>query len=338
MRICQVLASWGHGGLEKHVVELGNALCEEHEVAVIAHPEMQSRFDPRITFIPVDFSRGRWSPGLHRDLLAALKSWPADIVHAQANKAASLVGRLRPLVKAGGFVATLHNQKGSTGMFRHFDHVIAVSPGIAVLIKSRPVTAIYNGIRAPQPVENGRALLAAEFGFDAGRPILIGVGRLVEAKAFDILVPAAAQAKAQVLIVGDGPMKPELEAAIAKTGAEVRLAGFRTDAQRLMAAADGFVLSSRNEGFAYVFVEAILAKRPIVATTIPMVAGFVPEDLLAPVEDVAALAERLAWAVAHPDDWRQKMQPYFDKADNELTLQAMVRKTVAVYQNLESKH
>lgn len=331
MRICQVLASWGDGGLEKHVVDLANSLCEEHEVAVVAHASMRPRFDARVHFIPVDFSRGRWSPGLHRELLAALKSWPAEVVHAQANKAASLVGRLRRWVPAQAFVATLHNQKGSTGMFDRFDQVIAVSPGIAGLVKKAPVTAIYNGIRCPEPVENGRALLAAEFGFDAARPILIGVGRLVEAKGFDILVPAVAKAGVQVLVVGEGDMRPGLEQQIAETGARVVLAGFRRDVQRLISAADGFVLSSRNEGFAYVFVEAMLARRPIVATDIPMVRGFVPPELIVPVVDVEALAERMAWAEGHMPEWTALMQPAFAKAEAELTLTAMVNKTLAVY-------
>ena len=32
MHICQVVASWGNGGLEKHVIELSNALSAEHQV------------------------------------------------------------------------------------------------------------------------------------------------------------------------------------------------------------------------------------------------------------------------------------------------------------------
>lgn len=331
MRICQVVASWGDGGLEKHVVELSNALSEHHEVALVGHPSMQERLNSRIHFMAVDFSRPRWSPTLYRDVLRALQSWPADVVHAQANKAASMVGRLRPWTPAKAWVATLHNQKGSTRMFDRFDQVITVSPGIASLVRKAPVTPIYNGIRVPPAVANGRELLAGEFGFDAAQPILVGVGRLVEAKGFDILVPATAKAGVQVLIVGEGPMRPELEKAIAQSGAKVVLAGFRKDAQRLMAAADGFVLSSRNEGFAYVFVEALLAERPVLATDIPMVCDFLPRELIVPVTDVDALAAGLQRVSADLATWRQQMAPTFAKAQAELTLEAMVQRTAAVY-------
>ena len=44
MHICQVVASWGNGGLEKHVIELSNALSAEHQVTVIVHPLMKDRF------------------------------------------------------------------------------------------------------------------------------------------------------------------------------------------------------------------------------------------------------------------------------------------------------
>ena len=337
MRICQVVASWENGGLEKHVIELANALCQDHDVAVIAHPLMREHFDSPVQFFAVDFSQSRWSPKLHFEVRTAVNAFAPDIIHAQANKAAVLVGRLRHWLHGKSFIATLHNQKGSTGMFERFDHVIAVSPGIAHLVKKVPVTAIYNGIVAPTPVENGRQLLAAEFGFDAAQPILISIGRLVDAKGFDILIPAAASAGVQVLIVGEGERRPLLEGQLQASNAKIVLAGFRKDAQRLLAAADGFVLSSRNEGFAYVFVEALLAYRPVVVTHIPMVLDFVDEQLIVPVADITALAERMQWAVSHLDEWHQLMLPTWQKAQQHLTLAAMVDNTLAVYKTALTK-
>ena len=334
MRICQVVASWGDGGLEKHVAELSNALCAQHEVSVIAHPDSAARFDPAVRFLPVDFSRGRWSPSLYRDLLRALRSQPFDIVHAQANKAASLVGRLRPWVAARGFVATLHNRKGSTRMYDRFDRVITVSPGIAPLVRRAPVTVIYNGIRATPHIAGGRALLAAEFGFDPARPVLLGLGRLVEAKGFDLLVPAAARAGVQVLIAGDGPMRDSLAAQIRVLRAPVVLAGFRSDAPRLVAAADGLVVASRHEGGPYTLPEALLACTPVISTRVGMVPEFLPPSLLVAPGDEDALAALLGWTQANEGAWQALMQPVFRRAQSELTLDAMVAKTVAVYEGL----
>ncbi len=335
MHICQVVASWGNGGLEKHVIELSNALSREHQVTVIVHPLMKSCFVEAVNVITVDFSQSRWSPRLYWQLLQIINALKPDIVHAQASKAALLVSRLRQwLPLTIKYVATLHNQKGTTSMFEGFDQVIAVSPGIAHLIKKAPVTAIYNGVIAPTPVANGRQLLAQEFGFDAAKPILIAIGRLVDAKGFDILIPAAVRAGVQVLIVGEGERRKLLEAQIVETKARVVLAGFRQDAQRLLAAADSLVISSRNEGGPYTLVEALLVNVPVVSTDVGMVQEFVPEQLIVPVENVEALAERMQWAVSHLAEWRELMQASWQKAQQQLTLEAMVQRAVEVYQRV----
>lgn len=333
MHICQVVASWEHGGLEKHVIELSNELSRHHQVSVIAHPLMREHFAAAINFIALDFSQSRWSVRLHWQLQQLLQTLKPDVIHAQANKAALLVKRIRPfLTFSARFVATLHNQKGDTSMFEGYDQVIVVSPRLAPLVKNAPTTPIYNGVRLPALSGRNRQLLADEFGFNSNKPVFIAVGRLVLAKGFDILIASAAQAQVQILIVGDGDLKATLQAQIEQSHAAVVLAGFRTDVPQLMSAADGFILSSRHEGFAYVFVEALLAQSPILATAIPMVQDFMPPELIVPVADVEALANKLTWISEHSKEWQQQMQPSFEKAQQLLTLEAMVKQTVAVYQ------
>lgn len=335
MRICQVVASWDKGGLEKHVIDLSNALAEEHEVAVVVHPQLQQAFSPKVQVLPINFELPRWSPRLHWQLRQMINQWQPDIIHAQANKAATLIGRLRPWLQAKGYVATLHNQKGSTKMYERFDRTIVVSPNLAPLVKNVPVTPIYNGIKPPVAPSITRENLVYEFGFAADKPIFIAVGRLVVAKGFDILVQAAGLAGAQILIVGEGDLRPTLEQQIKNLPtAKIVLAGFRADAQQLMAVADGFILSSRNEGFAYVFVEALLARQKIIATQLPMVQDFLPSSLIVPVEDIQALANKLQWAMAQPEQWNQDMQACWQKAEQELTLEAMCLKNQQVYKGL----
>jgi glycosyltransferase involved in cell wall biosynthesis len=332
MKICQIVASWEQGGLEKHVIELSNELSKNHQVTVVAHPLMKPHFVEAVNFVAVDFSRSRWSLNLHRDLIHILNQIKPDIIHAQANKATLLVKRIRPFVKSHAkFVATLHNQKGNTTMFEGFDEVIVVSPRLAPLVKRSPTTAIYNGVRLPSLATATRQDIAQEFGFDACKPILIAVGRLVVAKGFDVLIEAAARAKVQILIVGEGELKAELQQQAINQQANIVFAGFRGDVPQLMSVADGFILSSRHEGFAYVFVEALLSKRAIIATAIPMVKDFMPEELIVPIADVEALAEKLEWAAHNQPKWLAMMQPSFDKAQNLLTLEAMVAETLVVY-------
>ena len=335
MHICQVVTSWENGGLEKHVIELSNALSLHHQVTVIVHPIMADKFAASVNVVMIDFAQSRWSPRLYWQLRDALNALNPDIIHAQASKAALLIARLRPLLTLKArYVATLHNQKGTTSMFEGFDHVIVVSPRLAPLVKKAPVTVIYNGIRATEKVSNGRVVLAERFGFDSSEPIYVAVGRLVEAKGFDLLIAAASAAQAQVLIVGEGPLHDDFVAQLKATPARVVLAGYCTDAPQLIAAADGLVISSRYEGGPYTLAESLLVDVPVISTDVGMVAEFLAADCVVPINDANALAQKLDWANTHRDEWQQLMQPAFSKAHQYLTLQAMIDHNNSVYNGL----
>ena len=144
MRICQVTASWGDGGLEKHILELILGLrADGHEVSVIGHPDWAAKLPPDVRLFPADFEQARFSVPLLRSLLRVFRAQRFDVVHAQANKAASLVKMLRLFMPGEtARVATLHNEKKRLSMFRGFDRVIAVSGRLAALLPGVPVSVV----------------------------------------------------------------------------------------------------------------------------------------------------------------------------------------------------
>ncbi len=341
MRICLVLASWGEGGLERHAIELANALSLTHQVSVIVHPVMVERFAQGVQVFTVNMDRNRQNPFLLYDIWSILKNNPFDIVHAQASKATILLARIRPfLAKTIGFVASMHNQKSALWAFARMDHLIL--GGNEGLLSGRtlsiPVSCIYTGIVPSGTQGWTREKLVQEFGFNPDRPVYCAVGRFVPAKGFDVLIPAIAAAGVQCLLIGDGPERAELEAMVQKTGAKVVFSGYRTDGMSLLSVSDGMLISSRNEGFAYVFVEGMLAHRPIIATDIPMVQDFLPRQVIVPVDDIVALTEKLEFIQADPKAWDQLMQPVWAKADAELTLENMVLRVVSVYNAVIQSH
>ncbi|NUB44936.1 glycosyltransferase [Fertoebacter nigrum] len=129
---------------------------------------------------------------------------------------------------------------------------------------------------------------------------LVAIGRLAEQKGFALLVEALALSQAPGLhltLVGDGPLRPALEAAIAAhgLGGQVTLTGWADEARvrAELAAAHALILPSFAEGLPMVVMEAMAAGRPVIAT---MIAG-VPELVLpgetgwlVPAGDAAALA------------------------------------------------
>lgn len=133
---------------------------------------------------------------------------------------------------------------------------------------------------------------------------VLAVGRLVDAKGFDILLTAWASVVRQapgwrLEIVGEGPQRPALEAMAARPGVAgtVSIPGARTDIESSYRHAGVFCLSSRYEGFGLVLLEAMAFGLPVVASACE--AG--PKALLVdgvnavtvPPEDPAALAQAL---------------------------------------------
>ncbi|GBE42591.1 N-acetylgalactosamine-N, N'-diacetylbacillosaminyl-diphospho-undecaprenol4-alpha-N-acetylgalactosaminyltransferase [bacterium BMS3Bbin10] len=111
-------------------------------------------------------------------------------------------------------------------------------------------------------------------------PKILGIGRLVPQKAFDVLIDAAALhvPQARIVLLGDGPERAALTQRAARRGIADRLSmpGFVEDISPYLAHADLFVLSSRWEGFGHVIVEAMAAGLPVVSTDCP----YGPADIL----------------------------------------------------------
>lgn len=132
------------------------------------------------------------------------------------------------------------------------------------------------------------------------RPVLVNAGRLVTQKNHAALIAAfhasGMAGTARLLILGEGPLRPALEKQIRSLGLEgsVLLPGFVPDIRAYLERAQGFVLSSRNEGLPLVLLEALSAGIPVAAFDCPT--G--PDEILdhgafgrlVPPGDVAGLA------------------------------------------------
>ena len=206
------------------------------------------------------------------------------------------------------------------------DHVIAISEGVKdgleeIAPKSRtPISRIYN-----PTVHDPIFTLAAEpvvvkGDFDLGTTIL-AVGRLAPEKGFDLLLRSFARVTAthpemHLLILGEGPLRSDLEARARDLGVADRfhLPGYVANPYQYMARCRIFAFSSLWEGLGNVLVEAGVLGCTIVATDCP--SG--PRELLdgksqatlVPVDDVDALTAALLQALDTPHhvsaaDWTE---------------------------------
>jgi glycosyltransferase involved in cell wall biosynthesis len=93
-----------------------------------------------------------------------------------------------------------------------------------------------------------------------------------------------------------------------RLGVAVQLTGFRSDASRLAAGFDVFVISSLYEGLGRALTEALGSGRPVVATAVNGVPDLVTPGatgLLAPAAAPEELAECVRWMLDHPVEARR---------------------------------
>lgn len=139
----------------------------------------------------------------------------------------------------------------------------------------------HNPIRpGPKPNPADVKALRARLGIADHERVILSVGRLSKEKAQADLILAfqllcAANADYKLIILGDGPERPNLEAAVRGSQIEKQIVfmGQITDVQPLYAMADVFVLPSHSEGSPNVLLEAMAAQVPVAATAV----GGVPE-------------------------------------------------------------
>jgi glycosyltransferase involved in cell wall biosynthesis len=131
------------------------------------------------------------------------------------------------------------------------------------------------------------------------------IGRFTGAKRFDRALRVFARLNAEVdpdarlVLAGDGPERPALEALARQLDLEgkVTFTGVLTDVRPLLRDTDCLLLSSDHEGTPNVVLEAMASARPIVATAVGGVAALVQAagaGLLATPDDEASLSAALA--------------------------------------------
>lgn len=172
------------------------------------------------------------------------------------------------------------------------------------------ITVINNPVRRLSRPDIAQRATAESLWTGGGRRILT-VGNLKEVKNHELLLHALAKmpgGAAQVMIVGQGQNEAVLRALASRLGIErqVIFAGFHADPSAFYDSADLFVLSSNNEGFGNVLVEALSFGLPVVSTDCPSGPAEILENgkwgRLVPVGDAEALARAIEEALVAPVD------------------------------------
>ncbi len=233
----------------------------------------------------------RFDPRIIRDLYRLIKTEKVEVVHTHlydGNK----YGRLAAgLARVPALISHYHNVYSRRRIKYHLinrvlsslnDRILAVSQAVkeSVVrcdrISPGKIEVLYNGID-PSRFEGDFMDSEArqQFGVKP-EDFLIGVvARLEEQKGHIYLFRALRQLipdfpQIRVLVVGDGTLRPVLEAQVTEMGLseQVLFVGTRKDIPALLAALDLFILPSLWEGFSLAILEALAMGTPVIATAV----------------------------------------------------------------------
>ena len=298
------------------------------------------------------------------DFSVELLADPPDIVHAWLDLTNIWAGVAAMLTGVPVIVLSLRNMSPPRfpylyqNWFKPWYSLLAASPHVSFINNSTAgaqdyaewmglprerIRVITNGVdfeSVQVPAPEAVAAMRNELAPGGGR-LLLGVFRLSAEKQPMVFFEVARRALTDfddlsVVVVGSGPLRDELESAIAAhgLGARFRVLAHRRDIHTVIAASDLLLMTSRYEGTPNVVLEAQRLGHPVVGTR----AGGTSEAIddhrtgrLLAVDDVDGLADAVHELLAN-DELRARMGsagPDFVAA--RFGLQRMIDETLAFY-------
>lgn len=302
---------------------------------------------------------GRWV----RELVA----WKPDVVHSQCEFSTFFLARriseelniplvhtyhtvyedythyFSPSVRLGRkAVATLSRWVASKT-----DCMIAPTKKVQTLLYRygvmTPVYVVPSGIdlsRFQKPCDPARQeAMRVRLGIPAQNLVLVSVGRLAEEKNLDALLRALAELGDEaitLLLVGDGPYRPQLEQlaeSLNLRAPQVVFAGMVPPEQVVewYRMGDLFVSASASETQGLTYVEALASGVPALCRADPCLEGVVQDGMNGwQFRDMADFRQKLDWFRAHPEQWQLLRQNAASSAQ-AFSAQVFAQRAEAVY-------
>jgi glycosyltransferase involved in cell wall biosynthesis len=289
----QVVLSLRVGGLERVVLDLVQNASSEFRsiVCCLEEPGTWASEAPHVVAL------GK-QPGvdwrLFRKIMRLARTEKVDVIHTH-NSTAHLYGAIGGKLAGAKVLHTEHGKNvGEETRYHRLNRVAAhfTDFTVAVSEKNAEIAVAHEGVKPSrlQVITNGISLDRFTTPRHSPRRCVGTVGRLVREKNYPLLLRAVTGiADAELIFVGDGPLRGELERA---SGVRTQFLGQRADVAKLLAGFDVFVLSSSTEGMSIALLEAMAAGCPIVVTAVGGNTELIQDEvtgLVVPPDDETAL-------------------------------------------------
>ena len=163
--------------------------------------------------------------------------------------------------------------------------------------------------------------------------VVLCICRLEQQKGVDVAVRALSDVDdAHLVVLGEGPERPELERLARELEVPVYLPGRVPDVSAWLRRASLLVHPARWEGFGLALLEAMLAGLPVVATRVSSIPEIVADGetgVLVPPDDPAALARAVNRVLTDPSGYGERGR---ERARREFSVARMTDRTLAVYE------
>jgi glycosyltransferase involved in cell wall biosynthesis len=360
-RVIHVINTLEVGGGAEHLVQLARGLASHgFESSVLAGRDGPGAARLRELGARVDRVSGL-DGATFLPLVAALKARRPDLLHLHGSRSgllgtiAARFARVTPVVYTAHMFAFRRRlpaplpwlaERAEAMTCAGCDRVICVSrtdrdEAARRGLPGERLVVIPNGIEMHRfPACRDRR---PDLGLDAGTPVVGVIGRLVEQKnpiAFVDMARRVAEIvpDARFLVIGDGPLRGEVEGRARRLLGDdrLRVVGFRSDVPEMLATLDVVVFPSLWEAQGIGLIEAMAAKRAVVATRLPAHAEAIEpgtSGLLVPADDPDAMAEGVVALLRDPAERARLGEAARQRVESRYRIEAMIDATAALYRD-----
>ena len=369
MRILQLCTNYLMGGIQRHVIELGDFLVERGHKVVLAgdHGEWEPKGEaPLYEHVGLNqissmggslINRVSHLLPAARRLTEILKRHRIELIHAHET-APAIIARLATRNLPLPILFTYHGSERE-----RIASVASTARRTADLTISPSRTSLEHLIEHGLPRERSRvvglgthplpapdmaraAQLRRQLLGEGGRYLISSLSRMDHQKGIDMMIEVARKIRDKrddvvMAIAGHGPLETHVEgwAEVANVADRVHFLGYTEDVVSLLAASDLYLLTSRWEALPISIVEAFQMRLPVIATDCGGVGELVDESVgrLLPVGDITGIAEA-ALELIGDDEKRRKLgqaaharsqEARFSPHDVKLEMEALYREMIA---------
>lgn len=313
VKVLHIVLGLHVGGLEKFVLDLIDSYSQDMSPVVVC---LESRGELGGLYSGHKIIELSKEPGISykivKQLVQLIRQHEIDIIHTH-NPSPHFYGALSGFFTGRPVIHTKHGRnyptekkkvllnKISSGLTEKVVAVSSDAADVCINIERIPpskVAVILNGINTeiftPPAISRSCSHAAVRIGI---------VARLAPEKDHQTLLQAvkllsASDARFHVDIIGDGPLRKDLEAVVSNLGisAFVTFLGMKHDVHKLLRDLDIFVLSSTTEGISLTLLEAMSTELPVIATDVGGNSEVVDDGVtgfIVPPKAPEAMAEKL---------------------------------------------